>query len=64
MPERWGCTTPQRGRKRKPFAKVVLLTMSPNAGRYAVESGTARWGMYDALEDAQKLADRLNEITR
>lgn len=50
-------------RTRKPFARVVPLTMAPNAGKYAAESTGARWGVYDTEAEAQEKVDRLNEVT-
>lgn len=47
----------------RPFARVVPLTMAPDAGRYAVESKGARWGIYDTEAEAQAKADELNRIT-
>lgn len=49
-------------RTRKPFARVVPLTMAPNAGKYAAESTGARWGVYDTEAEAQEKVDRLNEV--
>ncbi len=59
--------TTTRKRKSKPFARVVPLTMAPNAGRFAVESGSgsmaARWGVFDTVEDAERQCTMVNNST-